>query len=173
MPDFLEPIPQGNLPRLAIPVLELAEHANVQLSSETTPLLANRNNEVQTLPAHLVFSVEHGEDYDDDDDVGDDIDIMLDEDNIAVAASKDANASIPLDMAADHMPSPAMPLFLTDPSDGSLNGDVEHDISIQDGTVLHVVTEATVALEFSMTWNYGVELRSMIKKLRKSLLFLC
>jgi len=66
---------------------------------------------------------------------------MLDEDNIAAAASKDANASIPLDLAAVHMPSQAMPLSVTDPSDGSLDGDVEHDISIHDGTTLPVVTE--------------------------------
>ena len=66
---------------------------------------------------------------------------MLDEDNIAAAASKDANASIPLDLAAVHMPSQAMPLSVTDPSDGSLDGDVEHDISIQDGKTLPIVTE--------------------------------
>jgi len=42
---------------------------------------------------------------------------MLDEDNIAVVASKDANASIPLDLAAVYMPSQAMPFSVTDPSD--------------------------------------------------------
>jgi len=130
--DFSEPIPQGNLPKLTIPFLELAEHADPV--SETTPLPVNRNNDLQTLPAHPVFSVENGEDYDDDDDDDDDVDIMLDENNIAVVASKDANASIPLDLAAVHTPSQAM-------SDGSLDGDVEHDISIQDGTTLPVVTE--------------------------------
>jgi len=31
----------------------------------------------------------------------------------------------------------------------------------------------TLALEFNKTWNYGAELRSMIKELQKSLLFLC
>lgn len=116
--------------------MELAEHANVQLSSEQAPLLVNSNNDVQTLSAHPVFSVEHGEDYDDDDDDED-----VDEDNIVVAASKDAKASIPLHLAAVHMPSEAMPLFVTDPSDGSLDGDIEHDISSQDGTSLPVVTE--------------------------------
>jgi len=139
--DFSEPIPQGNLPRLTIPVLELEEHADVQLSSKTAPLPVNRNNDVQTLPAHPVFSVEHSEDYDDVDDDDDDIDIILDEDNIPVDASNDANASIPLDLAAVHMPSQAMPLSVTEPSDGSFDGDVEHDISIQDGTTLPVVTE--------------------------------
>jgi len=138
--DFSAPIPQGILPRLTIPVLEVAEHADVQLSSEIAPLPVNRNNNVQTLPTHLVFSVEHGKDYDDDDDddVDDDVDIMLDEDNIAATASKDANASIPLDLAAAHMPSQAMPLSVTNPFDGSLDGDVEHDISIQDGTLVSI-----------------------------------
>jgi len=128
--DFSEPIPQVILPRLTIPVLELAEHAGVQLSSETAPLPVNRKNDVQTLPTHLVFSDEHGEDYDDDD-----VDIMLDEDNIAVAASKDTHVSIPLDLAAVHVPSQA--LSIMNPSVGSLDGDVEHDISIQDGTEVH------------------------------------
>jgi len=37
--DFSEPIPQCILPRLTILVLELAEHADVQLSSETALFL--------------------------------------------------------------------------------------------------------------------------------------
>ena len=48
-------------------------------------------------------------------------------------------------------------------SDGFLDGDVGYKISIQDGTSLPVVTEI----------HSSAELRSMIKKLRKTHLFLC
>jgi len=57
---FSEPIPQGNLLRPNTHVLELAESVmndDVKLSSETLPV--NQNH----------FSVEHGEEQDDDDDV--------------------------------------------------------------------------------------------------------
>jgi len=99
---FSEPIPQGNLPRPNIHVLELAESVMndyVQISSETLPV--NQNN----------FSVEHGEEQDDDDD----IDFFIDEDGTVTAAPKNTNASIPLDLAAVQMPTQATPLSVPDP----------------------------------------------------------
>ena len=62
---FSEPIPQGNLPRPNIHVLELAESVmndDVQLSFETLPV--NQNN----------FSIENDEEQDDDDD---EVDFLL------------------------------------------------------------------------------------------------
>ena len=102
MQGFSEPIPQGNLPRPNIHVLELAESVMndyVQISSETLPV--NQNN----------FSVEHGEEQDDDDD----IDFFIDEDGTVTAAPKNTNASIPLDLAAVQMPTQATPLSVPDP----------------------------------------------------------
>jgi len=106
--DFFEHIPQGNLPRPNIPVLEIAKFVvndDVQLSSETLPV--NKNN----------FSVEHGEEHDDDDD--DDVDFFIDEDSTATAASKNTTASIPLDLATVQMPTQATPLSVPEVISGS------------------------------------------------------
>jgi len=106
--DFSEHIPQGNLPRPNIPVLEIAESVvndDVQLSSET--LTVNKNN----------FFVEHGEERDHDDD---DVDFFIVEDGTATAASKNTTASIPLDLATVQMPTQAMPLSVPEVLPASL-----------------------------------------------------
>ena len=108
MQDFSEHIPQGNLPRPNIPVLEIAESVvndDVQLSSET--LTVNKNN----------FFVEHGEERDHDDD---DVDFFIVEDGTATAASKNTTASIPLDLATVQMPTQAMPLSVPEVLPASL-----------------------------------------------------
>ena len=73
---------------------------DVQLSSETLPV--NQNN----------FSVEHGEEQDDDDH---DIDFFINEDGTATTAPKNTAASIPLDLAAVKMPTQSTPLSAPDP----------------------------------------------------------
>jgi len=100
---FSEPIPQGNLPRPNIHILELAESVmndDVQLSSETLPV--NQNN----------FSVENDEEQDDNDD---EVNFFIDEDGTATATPNNTIASIPLDLAAVQMPTQATPLSVPDP----------------------------------------------------------
>jgi len=93
--DFSETIPQGNLPRPTIPVLEFAAtvaHEDLQLSSESAKLPVNSNNDVRMIPTYHVspiFSVEHGEVHDKDD-----IDIIADNDDTETSAPKGATVSV-------------------------------------------------------------------------------
>jgi len=135
---FTETIPQGYLPRPTIPVLELAaEHDDVQFPSETAAIPVSINNEVPKISeVSLIFSIEYGEDLDDEND-----DIIVDEEDTSSAACKDANASVPLDVAAVHLTSHVIP-SATEPIDTTLmvdpflspekhnNARVQHDIEL-------------------------------------------
>ena len=115
--DVSDAIPQGNLPRSDIPVLELGvtvEHDDVQKSLEAATHPVTRNEDVHSVPEVSVppiFTVEH---------VDDDVDNYVSQDRERSSASmfKGANDTIPLDLAAVHMPCQEMrpPLPVIDPT---------------------------------------------------------
>jgi len=115
--DVSDAIPQGTLPQPDIPVLELAaivEHDDVQKSLEASILPVTRNDDVHsvlTVSVPPIFTVEH---------VDDDVDnnVSQDREGSSASVSKGSNDTIPLDLAAVHMPCQEMrpPLPVTDPT---------------------------------------------------------
>jgi len=107
--DVSDAIPQGTLPRPDISVLELAatvEHDDVQKILEAATLTVTSNEKVHlvpTVPVPPFFTIEHV-------DVHDDVDnnVSQNREGSPISASKGANDSIPLDLAAVHMPSQDM-----------------------------------------------------------------
>jgi hypothetical protein len=107
--DISDAIPQGTFPRLDIPILELAgtvEHDDVQKSLEAATLPVTSNEDVHLVPTVFVppfFTIDHV-------DVHDDVDnnVSPNREGIPISAPKGANDSIPLDLAAVHMPSQDM-----------------------------------------------------------------
>jgi len=135
--DVSNAIPQGTLPRPDIPVLELAatvEHDDVQKSLEAATLTVTSNEKVHSVSTVSVppfVTIEHVDVHDDVDD-----NVSQNREGSPISASKGANDSIPLDLAAVHMPSQDMrpPLPVIDPI-ANASTDESQDITTSDHAI--------------------------------------